>query len=339
MRRNPKTKLRDNSGNVAIIFALCALMLLTVVGASVDFIRFVNVRQDVRSASDAALLAGSREIQNLLASGGYGANAIAAGVNVANEFFEKEYGSNSGFTPTFTISNNQVIAQGIFEGSLDSRFLKLANMPTLPVSIETAVTVANPVFLEIHLVIDNSASLGIGATSADISTMASTIGCAFACHVPPGHQSFSSTIGDARAAGATLRIDVIRDAVDGFVENIANSSISGNVLVGLHTFSNSLTSLVAPTNDLSSVRTALAGVDLANDWQQGGTSFDHSLQMLSSAVGVSGAGYNSSNARKVIILITDGVATNVKYENGSTYPQPDIAADPNFVNFSPHIQW
>src|ERR1044072_8632072 len=53
----------DRSGNVAITFAMMAVVLMLAVGAAVDIGRWLHARDQTVSAVDAALLAGGRYLQ------------------------------------------------------------------------------------------------------------------------------------------------------------------------------------------------------------------------------------------------------------------------------------
>ena len=46
--------VREKRGNVAVIFALCCVPLITVVGCAVDYSRATQVRSKLQAAADAA---------------------------------------------------------------------------------------------------------------------------------------------------------------------------------------------------------------------------------------------------------------------------------------------
>ena len=53
----------DRSGNVAIVFALTAIVLMLAIGAAVDVGRWLHARDQTVAAIDAAVLAGGRALQ------------------------------------------------------------------------------------------------------------------------------------------------------------------------------------------------------------------------------------------------------------------------------------
>lgn len=174
--------------------------------------------------------------------------------------------------------------------------------------------------------------MGVGASTVDIGIMASELNCAFACHVPAAMTTATTTIHRARAAGATLRIDVVKNAAAAIVEDFRTSGASGHLSVGVHTFSNSLTTVLPASSDLDDAINSLRGLELAGDWGQGGTNFHESTDELATQIGVSGSGLSVTDPIKVVMLITDGVATNAIYD--SVDPREAIP-DPTFRIFGP----
>jgi len=73
---------KDESGSVAVVFGLIAIVLVLAVGAAVDFSRWLNAREQTVAAVDAAVLAGGRALQ--LNSKDHG-GAIAAAENYYRE--------------------------------------------------------------------------------------------------------------------------------------------------------------------------------------------------------------------------------------------------------------
>src|SRR6478735_12672735 len=73
----------DQRGSVAIVVGLMSFTLLLCVGGAIDFARWYNVRTVTRSALDAAVLAGGRQLQ-LDTSNPQGAINIAKQTYIAN---------------------------------------------------------------------------------------------------------------------------------------------------------------------------------------------------------------------------------------------------------------
>jgi Flp pilus assembly protein TadG len=53
----------DQSGNVAMVFGLMAIVLMVAIGAAIDIGRWLHARDQTVTAVDAAVLAGGRQLQ------------------------------------------------------------------------------------------------------------------------------------------------------------------------------------------------------------------------------------------------------------------------------------
>ncbi len=120
--------------------------------------------------------------------------------------FKANTGSLPAAVPTPTInmsvSGRVVSANASYSFSMPTIFMRVLGTRTASFTGAAGSTLTIPAFTNIHIVIDTSSSMGIGATTADQQIVYNaTGGCAVACH-PPG------TTDLARNKGATLRIDV-----------------------------------------------------------------------------------------------------------------------------------
>lgn len=331
----------DRGGNFAIVSAVCIVPLVLGVGLAVEYSRATRESAEIQNSADAAMLAGAKEIQDQLADGKTQAAALAAGKALAIRFFKEQYGSPDGFKPVYVVESGGLKGEGHYSGTMPNAFAAFFTTKEVKLDIVSKVALGNPGFIDIHLVIDNSASMGVGATDDDVSIMAKAIKCAFACHAPPGHIEYTTTTDKARSAGATLRIDVVKAAVAGFVDKLQAAGFDSKVRLAVHSFSNTLSNDVAPTYDYAKVKTSINALELNGDWLQGGTSFDYVLGQLASNVGSSGTGADPAKPRKVVVFITDGVATNVMYNQKGDWEQ--VSTDPNYVFYEPvyngRYQW
>lgn len=332
-----KTFINDTKGNFGIMFALLAVPSIGAVALAVDYAAAVNTRNYIQRSADAAILAGVREAEQMAKSGVARAQAESRGASLAREYFQAQMDDhqipyNGQFSATVTVSNLTYSGTADWTGESPLYFAKIFESPPLPISIESAANIAGQEYNEIHIVLDNSASMGVGADNASIARMDTAIGCAFACHVPPGLPGFTDTHIDARNAGAELRIDVVKRASIELVDRLAAEGYGDLMSVAVHTFSNTLETIQPATTDLNLARTALNTIELTNQLNEGGTGFDQSIDQLEVAVGNSGDGSRASDRRKSVILITDGVATNVRFDMGSTW-----ISDPAFRAFAPVI--
>ncbi|MEZ5790309.1 MAG: VWA domain-containing protein [Nitratireductor sp.] len=144
---------------------------------------------------------------------------------------------------------------------------------------------------------------------------------------------WTSSHNAARAAGASLRIDVVKTALARIVDELGIQGFEGAQLqIGVHTFSNNFTTVLQPTTNLSSVKSALNSIDLSGDVGEGGTDFYSVLNSTRSKVGKSKSGLSASNRKKFIMFVTDGISSNVGYTSD---PSNIFAAHPGYRYYSP----
>lgn len=333
-----KHYLKNTSGNVAVIFALICVPLVGVAGAALDYSRLASERSQVQESIDAALLAAINETQAMIAEGKSQTEAIEIGKQIAKDYYrvaliDRSVVPNGVFEPNIVANGNIIEGSATVTGTIDTSLLAVLGLADGSYSADSVVKTSAPGFIEIHFVVDNSNSMGIGATQQDMLTMQnSAMNCAFACHVPADATSWTSTLSDARNLGVQLRIDVVKDAVNQMLANIDNAGLGVQVKSAVYSLSNTLTQLQPATNIHSDSISALNSINLAGDWGQGGTTFDFSLNELEQRIGTSGSGNSAMNARKIVVFVTDGVASNLIYERGGV---EDVASDKNFQSYGP----
>lgn len=118
----------DDSGDVAIVFALSAVALVLAIGAAVDIGRWLHARDQTSAAVDAAVLAGGRYLQT------HGMDKSGA-ISVAASYYQQNvtsrlpvYNDSIGFT--IADDGMGVVANGA--AFIKTPFLQLANINALP---------------------------------------------------------------------------------------------------------------------------------------------------------------------------------------------------------------
>ncbi|MDX1716686.1 MAG: VWA domain-containing protein [Anderseniella sp.] len=323
----------SEGGAIALVVALAAIPLFGVAGFAVDFAVQTTRQADFQAAADAAVLAGVKATTEQLTSGTGNGTAKRAGKKAAAEYFNVQAGRFPGTSGKFEIDidieGTEVKGKGIYSGQMTTFTSQLLGINKLNITAVSEVASGVAAAVDFHLVVDVSASMGIGASASDIQTMANTIGCAFACHAPAGMTGFGDTVTQAHNAGARLRIDVVRDELRELVNKLDLARNLGN-RVAIHTFSNTMQTQIEPTGDAAQVNAALQNVRLASDWFQGGTDYAEALQAL--ATKLESDASRDRNRDRIVIILTDGVASNVRYDQ----PATDFwGTDPNFTVFNP----
>ncbi len=125
----------DRCGNVAIIWALMAVVLMLATGAAVDIGRWLHARDQTISAVDAAVLAGGRWLQT-------NANDTAGAIAAAQKFYAQNVTSRlpvTGDTISFAVGSDGMSMTASGTAYIQTPFLQFANIDKLPL-LSTAVT-------------------------------------------------------------------------------------------------------------------------------------------------------------------------------------------------------
>ena len=148
-KRTRRAMLRDESGNVAMMWALMGTVLIGLVGLTVDFTRAQSIRNAMQNAADGAALVAERS-SNL---------SMGARTAAARAFFDAEVGnmvSNVSFNVTqLADGGHRVDASMPMPMSL-ARIIN--DTPwTLAVASEAQANASPPI--EVALVLDNTGSM------------------------------------------------------------------------------------------------------------------------------------------------------------------------------------
>lgn len=325
----------DRGGAVAMLFGIACIPMLIAVGVAVDFVRLSDTRSKLDAIADAAALEGAiaakayyTSTQNSgQAAATLSVNAIAAGKAQAERMFAAQAGrlgeiqSPQG-AASLTIVDQAITSQLSYTATLPFTFGRVVAIDSAQVA-NTAVAVSSlPQYLDIYIVLDNSASMGVGATAGDIDLMNRVVGCAFGCHV-----GGDSHYNDARAAGATMRIDVLRDSITAMLAQADAIKTTPDLFrFSLFTFSNTLSSLSQRSSDYAALRTAVSGI--APDTVEGNTNYHVSIgQQLPPLLPNSGSGKSASERKSHVIIVTDAVEDCLSFQGGSAH------CDPTYVDW------
>ena len=268
----------NHEANVAVIFAIMMVPTIYLLGMTLDYTQAQRKKEQLDAAADAAAIAAVRPAM-LTQS-----DTVAS--NTANAIFMSVAKSLPGLatvpTPTITITDSglqRTVAVSYNAASLNNFPKVLVNTASWPISGSATAQAAAAPNMNFYLLMDDSPSMAIGATTTDISNLiaatapskqpaGSSQNCGFACHetniAHDGGTRDNLTI--ARANNITLRIDLVTNAVNQLLNTWANcpqSGVTGGVMqcmsalnnttykAALYTFDlglNTLASLTTPTS-------------------------------------------------------------------------------------------
>lgn len=258
---------RARGGQVALTFALLAMPILFAAGAAVDYGRRNAAKAQLDAAIDAAVLGIIARKTNTI---------TADMLDSARAQFMADAAKVPGVTVTSFVpvpipGVSQVGLNATYTATVRTTLGNLMKVPTMGISGQSGSLRNVAQYIDFYLLLDNSPSMGLAATAADISNMKRVAGgCAFACHLlnSNGTENTNDNYNIAKRNNVKLRIQVLRDAVANLVDSAKSSmSLIQQFRMEMWTFSDIQTRLIQLTNNLDQVKTASGQIDLAYSYQ------------------------------------------------------------------------
>lgn len=315
---------RSRSGGVASMFALTALPLMLVVGGTSEYASFQSVREELNSATDAAVLAATaKDTMSLTTS-----EAETLG---ASTFIKRLPSKIAAYVTNRQTSvsdaNSARTAVQTYTADIPTVFLKLIGISKLTASGSATASASVPIYMDFYLLLDNTPSMGVAATTAGINKLVANTPdqCAFACH--DLSTSPNDYYGLAKKLGVTMRIDLVRSATQKLMDTAtATQQVKKQFRMAVYTFGSAgtargLTSIAALTSDLAGAKTAAGAIDLMTVPYQGHdndqyTNFDGIFTAINGNIANPGTGASATaTPQKVLFFVSDGVAD--AYNTGS----------------------
>jgi Flp pilus assembly protein TadG len=315
---------RDRSGNIAVIFTLTLLPILSAIGCSIDYTIAVQIRSKLQAAADAASVGSvTKTSPAFVAAGSMTSDGpIAVGVTDATNLFSGNMTGTGGYTLNSVTAVVQktgatVTSNVQFSANVPTTFLGVIGKSAMTVTGTSTSTASMPLYIDFYLLLDNSPSMGVGATPADVTTMVNNTPdkCAFACHDLNNANNYYKL---AKSLGVTTRIDVLRSATQSLMDTAAATETYANQFrMAIYDFGGSagtagLRALFSLSSSLTSAKTAAGNIDLMTVSGQSqnndqDTGFTNILPAINSAISAPGSGLSSA-PQKYLFFVSDGVA-------------------------------
>lgn len=271
--------LTNKRGNVTMIFAFSIVPLLLIGGMAIDYARDATVRGRLVAVADAAALAGITPA--MMTQSSTAAQAAVTSMFAAQAALINGVSYNAqNLTVTVTdtagangISRNITVA---YAAPVTNFFGALEHTPQTALNVSSVANISSAPNINFYVLLDSSPSMEIPATTAGITSMVNSTGCALACHETNYKDSDYTkqytgwgTIDSytyAKNAGITLRIDNVRQAAQSLVTT-ANTKMTANQstyqLAG-YTFSDGVTNILsmapATSANVSSMQSAFTAI-------------------------------------------------------------------------------
>jgi Flp pilus assembly protein TadG len=338
----------DRRGNVAIIFALSLIPVIFLAGMALDFTAATQKRARLNAAADAAALAAVTPTMM--------GQSVSAAQTAANNIFMGEASTVTGLSysaPTINITSSglsRTVTVSYTASSVNS-FPNVLGKTSWPISGSATATSSTSPNIDFYLLLDNSPSMDIAATTAGINTMVANTshqgGCAFACHQSnPGADGLGNPNGEdnytlAKNLRVVTRIENMASATQALMSTASSTETVNNAQyrAAIYTFNYSGTDTIQRlTSSLSTAQTAAGNIDVLevykNNWltrsknnNDTDTDFESAMSQVNGIMPAPGTGASGGTPQEVLFLVTDGVDDKVSAScsqklNGNRCQQP-----------------
>ncbi|WP_316182893.1 TadE/TadG family type IV pilus assembly protein [Bradyrhizobium sp. SZCCHNRI1009] len=316
----------DVSGNVAVTFAIVCVPLITAVGCGVDYSRANQMRAKLQAAVDAASVgAVSRTAPAFIAAGTMTSDGvIAAGNDDAAKIFNGNMSGTSGYTltsltPDVKKAGSVLTATVSFSATVPMMFMNIVGFKTMTLQGSSTAKASMPRYIDFYLLLDNSPSMGVAATPADVTKMvnATSDKCAFACH---DYNDANNYYNLAKTLNVTTRIDVLRNATQQLMDTAQQTQTYTNQFrMAIYDFGAAsktigLRALFSLSSSLSSAKSAAGNIDLMGVYGNNDaytadkdTPFTAVFPAINNEIATPGDGTTGSPL-KYLFFVSDGVA-------------------------------
>ena len=320
---------KERRGQVAILFALALIPLLFSAGAAIDYLRYTSAKARLDAVLDAVILSVISQKSNTVAN---------ASILRMDEQFRAEAAKVPGVdastitfsvTPVVTATTLNLTAS--YSANVKTTLATMMNVNSLMAKNTAAGQRKLAQYIDWYLLLDNSPSMGLAATDADVTAMkAATGGCAFACHEHTFDSKGNITGDDkndfytiAKKKNIRLRIHVLRDAVANLVDTAkASMTLPNQFRMEIWTFAESQNRISQLSTNLDATKTDSAAIDLAYSLYgepDNQTAYQPAFAKMNTTVPASGDGITAASPVKFLFFVTDGVQDAV-VDSKATYP-------------------
>jgi Flp pilus assembly protein TadG len=305
--------LRDDGGNLTTMFALSLLPVLGLIGITVDYTQSSTRKTTLDTIADSASLAAVTPA--MLAS------TDQASVNVATTLFNSQAGAVKGIGPvtlSLTVSDSGLTrtVSVSYQTTSSALFGGFTGKSSLPIGGTSQSSATVPPNIDFYLLLDNSPSMAIAATTAGINTMVANTPdkCAFGCH--ESDTSPNDYYGLARSLGVTLRMDLLAQATQNLMATAQSTATNNNATyrAAIYTFNIGFNTITTLTSSLSTAKAQAANIQLYEvpyqNWNNDAiTNYTNAMTQINSIMPNPGGGTTQAGdtPQEVLFFVTDGV--------------------------------
>ena len=317
---------------MALFAGLTSVPIIFAVGAGVDYSSANMVKSKLDAVADAAALSA---VDHTAISG-----TAAAAQTTATNVFNSEAGGINNVTVgnvnvAVTDSATGRAAVVAYTATKTNAFMGMFGLPTTTITGQSQSAAGLSVNINFYLLLDNSPSMNIAATTAGISTMVSHTsaqgGCAFACHESnPSADNLGNPNGEdnytlAQNLGVVTRMENLASATQSLMTTAASTegSNTSQYQMAIYTFANSgLSTIQSLTSNMTTAQASAGNVNVLevydNNWltktnqnNDTDTSFESAMSAINGIMPSPGLGTPTSTPQEVLFIVSDGVDDEV----------------------------
>jgi Flp pilus assembly protein TadG len=190
---------RDQRGNLAVIFAVATVPLISAVGCAIDYSEAMRIKAKLQSAADAAAVAAISQnssgwlAASLMTSDGHVTVAETDATNIFNGNITASSSlfNNKSVTPAVLKTGPALTSTVTFSADVPVTFMKVVGQQKVTVSGTSKASSSLPLYLDFYLTLDVSGSMGLPSTTAGQTALNNVnpdnhgqypTGCTLACH-------------------------------------------------------------------------------------------------------------------------------------------------------------
>jgi len=318
----------DKSGNFGIMTAPMIMPLVGVAGLAIDFSNALNIRTELSNAADAAAIGAVAEkspgVLAAMAMTGDGTVTLAQD-DARKLFFGQASVQTQGVSvdvdTSLSRTSDMLTSRVTFNASVPTTFLKILGKDSISISGTATAQNETAKFMDFYILIDNSPSMGVGATLKEIDALESKTGCAFACHQLDKEVNNYTIAKDLKV---NMRIDVVRMATQALAERAKTDRLTndqfqmGVYTLGARAEDAQLTTISGLTSDMDQVKKYTSTVDLMtipyqNYKEDQLTNFDDALTAMNGTIiNNASQGATATDRKKILFIVSDGVGDRQK---------------------------
>jgi Flp pilus assembly protein TadG len=322
---------RDDGGSMAIMMGLTAVPLIFAVGAGVDYGTANMAKAKLDAVADTAALSA---VDHQAITGTPAAAQTTAQSTFTAEAVNIPNVTVSNVSATVTDSTTGRTAVVNYTATKSNMFMGIFGYPTTTVTGSSTAQAGLTTNIDFYLLLDNSPSMNIAATSAGITTMVAATsaqgGCAFACHESdPAADNLGNPGGEdnytlAQNLGVATRMQNLASATQSLMSSAATMEGSNQQYqMAIYTFNSSgLSPIQLLTSNLTNAQAAAANINVeevySNNWltktnqnNDTDTDFESAMSAINTLMPLPGTGTPASTPQEVLFIVTDGVDDEV----------------------------